>query len=191
MQFLIWNCNVTPLNPEILVFRLSCKQDGSQWSLVEHLVQHVPGFLPWMLFKRPPLLAQCVDLVRLYYAAVQNLVYILWECSPDHCWKQRHTTDTLCPTCAAIRRYVHPASLRPTMRLRSNGWSCSTGVCTRWWSMVYPRVSVANSLDFSKHDSYCLQSHNRGCLDRSPEHHLITNDSDKWISNTATPSGIK
>ena len=39
-------------------------------------VQHVPGFLPLMLFRRPPLLAQCVDLdMRLYYAAVQNLVY--------------------------------------------------------------------------------------------------------------------
>ena len=39
-------------------------------------VQHVPGFLPWMLFRRPPLFAQCVDLdVSLYYAAVQNLVY--------------------------------------------------------------------------------------------------------------------
>ena len=34
----------------------------------------------------------------------------VWECSTDHCWKQRYTTDTLCPTIAAIRRYVHPAS---------------------------------------------------------------------------------
>ena len=33
-------------------------------------------FFPWILFGRPPLLAQCVDPdVRLYYAAVQNLVY--------------------------------------------------------------------------------------------------------------------
>ena len=39
-------------------------------------LQHVPGFLPWMLFRRPPLLAQCVDLdMRLYYVAVHNLVY--------------------------------------------------------------------------------------------------------------------
>ena len=45
----------------------------------------------------------------------------MWECFTDHCWKQRHTTDTLCPTCAAIRRYVHPVSRRPTMRPRSNG----------------------------------------------------------------------
>ena len=51
----------------------------------------------------------------------------VWECSTDYCWKQRHTIDTLCPTCA-IRRYVHPASRRPTIRPRSNGWSCTTGV---------------------------------------------------------------
>ena len=37
----------------------------------------------------------------------------VWECSTDHCSKQRHTTDT---TCAAIR----PASRRPTVRPRSN-----------------------------------------------------------------------
>ena len=48
----------------------------------------------------------------------------VWECCTDHCWKQRHT-NTLCPTCAAIRRYVHSVSYRPTMRPRSNGWRCS------------------------------------------------------------------
>ena len=37
-------------------------------------------------------------------------------CSTDHCWKQRHTTDTLCPTCAAIHWYTQPASRRPTVR---------------------------------------------------------------------------
>ena len=38
--------------------------------------QHVPRFLPWMLFRQPLLLAQCINLdVHLYYLAVQNLVY--------------------------------------------------------------------------------------------------------------------
>ena len=38
-------------------------------------MQHVSGFLPWMLFGQPSLLAQYVDLdVHLYYAAIQNLV---------------------------------------------------------------------------------------------------------------------
>ena len=40
------------------------------------LSAHVSGFLPWMLFRRSPLLAHCVDFdVHLYYPALQNLVY--------------------------------------------------------------------------------------------------------------------
>ena len=62
----------------------------------------------------------------------------VWEYSTDHCWKQRHTTNTLCPTCAAIRQYVHPASRRPTMQPCSNGWNCSKRVCTRQRGMVVP-----------------------------------------------------
>ena len=27
----------------------------------------------------------------------------VWECSTDHCWKQRHTTDTFFPICSVIR----------------------------------------------------------------------------------------
>ena len=47
-----------------------------------------------MLFRRPPLLTQCVDLdVGLYYAAVQNLVYRSGNFPQT-------TADTLCPTCA-------------------------------------------------------------------------------------------
>ena len=43
--------------------------------MVKQLVQYVHGFLLWMLFGRSPLPPQCVDLdVRLYYAAIQNLV---------------------------------------------------------------------------------------------------------------------
>ena len=53
---------------------------------------------------------------------------LVWKCSTDHCWKQRHTTDILCPACAAICQYVNPASHRPTMRPCSNGWIATTGV---------------------------------------------------------------
>lgn len=50
--------------------------DSSQWSLVTQQVQHVTEFRPWMMFGRPPLLAQCVDRdVRLYYVDVLSLVY--------------------------------------------------------------------------------------------------------------------
>ena len=37
----------------------------------------MPGFLPWMLFRQPPLLTKFIDLdMLLYYMAVQNLVYM-------------------------------------------------------------------------------------------------------------------
>ena len=38
-------------------------------------MHYVSAFLPWMLFWRPYLLAEFDFDVRLYYAAVQNLVY--------------------------------------------------------------------------------------------------------------------
>ena len=44
----------------------------------------------------------------------------------------------------------------------------------RTW--LYSRVNVANTLNLSKHHSYCLQSQNRGRKDRSPERHLIADD---------------
>ena len=45
--------------------------------IVTQEMQHVPELLPFMLFGRPSLLAQCVNVdVRLCYAAVQNLVYL-------------------------------------------------------------------------------------------------------------------
>ena len=63
-------------SPEAHVIWVLLQADGSQWSLVTQQVQHVYGFLPWMLFGRPPLLPQYLDLeLRLYYPAVQNLIY--------------------------------------------------------------------------------------------------------------------
>ena len=57
----------------------------------------MPGFLPWMLLRRPPLLAQCFDLhVHLYYTAVQNLVYGCGNVPQDIA----ESTDTLPVHCA-------------------------------------------------------------------------------------------
>ena len=50
----------------------------------------------------------------------------VWEYSTDHCWKQRHTTDTW----ATIRRYVHPAFRSPTMWPHSNRERASRGILT-------------------------------------------------------------
>ena len=101
---------------------------SSQWSLVTQQLQHVPWFLPWMPFGRPSLLAQWLDLnVRLVLRGRPEPGLQVWECYMGHCWKKRYTTDTLCPICAAIPRYVHPASRSLTMRPRSNGGFATTG----------------------------------------------------------------
>ena len=109
------------------------------------------------------------------------------ECSTNHCWKQWHTTDTLCPTCAAIHRYVHPASRKPKnvtlfkwLKLfNGNTYSSAMHGCTLEWQL--------QKLFTFQSTSYCLQSQNRGHKDRPPERHLIANDHDKWITNTTIP----
>ena len=59
--------------PEVDLIRVLLQADGFQWSWWQ---QHMPRFLPWMLFGQPLLLEQCIDLhVHLSYVAVQNLVY--------------------------------------------------------------------------------------------------------------------
>ena len=80
-----------------------------------------------------------------------QLALLVWECSKDHCWKQRYTADTLCTTCAAIRRYVHPATLRPTMRPRSNGRIAKTGA--RYLGQSIAGWHSAPSLQFGCEDT--------------------------------------
>ena len=77
----------------------------------------------------PLLLTQNVDPdVCLYYAAIQNLVFGYGNVPQTTAENSDTPPDILCPTCAAICRYVHPASHRPTIRSCSNGWSCSVRV---------------------------------------------------------------
>ena len=155
-----------------------------QWSLV---TQHVPGFLPWMLFGWPLLLAQYLNLdVHLSYVAIQNLVY--------KCGNVPQTTAESGNTPPIHHAQYMQQSINMSIQLPS-GLQCDPvqkaevvqekyiligGTC------MYPSVNVANILHFSKHHSYCLQSQNRGHKDRSPERHLITDDHDKWITNTTT-----
>ena len=142
---------------------------------------------PWILFGRPPLLAQCVDLdVRMYYAAVQNLVY--------GCGNVPQTTaessDTPSIHCALYMQQSIdmsmelPAGLQcdpiQTAEVVEQGYALVSGA----W--LYPRVNVAHTVHPSKHHSYCLLSQNRGRKDRLPECHLIADDRDKLITNTTT-----
>ena len=64
-----------------------------------------------------------------------------------------HCPDKLCPICAAIRRYVHPAYRRSRMRHRSNDWSYSLGTRTRRWGMAVPTVNVESTVHLWKHHS--------------------------------------
>ena len=72
-----------------------------------------------MLLELPPLLAQCVDLdVRLYYPAVQNLIYACWNVPQT----TAESSDTLPIHCAQhVNQSVDmsirpPAGLRPTLQ---------------------------------------------------------------------------
>ena len=88
-------------------------------SLVTQQMQHVPGCCLGGHY--------CLHNVSILMCSRPEPGLRVWECSTDHYLKLQHTTNTLCPTCAAIHRYVHPASRGPTMRFNV---CSSTGVCT-------------------------------------------------------------
>ena len=143
-------------------------------------VQHVPGFLPWMLFGRPPLLAQCVNLdVRLYYAAVQNLVY--------GCENVRQTTaessDTPPVHCDQHVQQSVDTSIQLPTGLKYDPVQMTDVVQQEFLlvggACLFLRVNLVNTVHLSKHHSYCLQSQNRELKDRTPERHLIADDRDK------------
>ena len=50
-----------------------------------------------------------------------------------------------------------------------------------------PRVNVANTFHLSKNHSYCMQRQNSERKNRSPEHHLIADCCDRWMTNSTTP----
>ena len=118
---------------------------------------------------------------------VGNLVYWLGNVPQTTTESNEIPPITFCTTCAAIRRYVHPASRRPTMRPRSNGWSCSTGVRTRRRGKL---------VLYSKYCKYCSplkapyllpvesQQVAQKYSSRAPSDAY---DRDKLITNTSTP----
>ena len=138
------------------------------------------GFVPWMLFRWSPLLAQCTDFdVHLYYVTIQNVVY--------GCENVPQTTAESSDT-PPIHCVQHvQESVNMSIQLPA-GLQCDpiqlTEVVQQEYVLVkgawlYPTVNVANAGQLSKHHSYCLQSQNRGCKDRPPECHLIADDHDK------------
>ena len=131
-------------------------------SLVTQQVQHVPGFLPWTLLGRPPLLTQCVDLdVHLYYTAVQSLTY---DCEnvPQ---TTAESSDTLPLHCAQHVQQSVDMSIQLPSGLKCDPLQMAEVVQQECVLLgggwLYPRVNVENTVHLSKHHSYCLQSQNR------------------------------
>ena len=92
----------------------------------------------------------------------------VWECFTDHCWKQRHTTDTLCPTCS------NP-SMCMFIRLPA-GLQCNSSKLEHVGLLVGGQTLFTSQ----KQKSYCLQKKNSGRKDRPHVRHLITDDRDVW-----------
>ena len=113
----------------------------------------------------------------------------LWvrECSTDHCWK----SDTPPIHCAKHVQQSINMSIQLPIDLQCDTIQMAEVVQQEYvlisGAWLYPIVNVANTVHLSKHHNYCLQSQNRGHKDRPPEHHLIANDRDKWITNATTP----
>ena len=99
-------------------------------------------------------------------------------CRPEWCGNDPPTTtensDTPPIHCAAICRYVHPASRRLKMRPdeMSEVVQQEYVVLLIGGAWLYPRVNVANTVYLSNHHSYCLHIQIRG-------RHLIADLRDK------------
>ena len=146
--------------------------------------RHGSEFLPWILFGRPLLLAQCVDLdVRLYYVVVQNLVY--------GCGNVPQVTTERSDTPSILLQQSVDRSTQVSAGLQCDPIQMAEVVQQEYvlvgGSRLYLRVNVGNSVHLSTHLSYCLQSQRRGRKDRPPERHMIADDRHKWITNTTTP----
>ena len=120
-----------------------------------------PDFLPGNS-GGPPLLAQCVNLVRLYYATVQNLIYG-YENVPQITAESIDTPPIHCVQ--QVQQYVEMSIQLPqTYIVTALKWlklfNRSTYLSAR--HILYSRVNVVNTVHLSKRHSYCLQCQNKG-----------------------------
>ena len=112
-------------------------------------------FLPWMLFRRPPLLAHCFDFdVHLYCAAVQNPVY--------GCGNVPQTTaegrDTPPKHCAQHVQQSVDMSMQLPSGLQRDPVQIAEVVQQEYvlfgGAWLYPRVNVVNTVHLLKHHCY-------------------------------------
>ena len=118
-----------------------------------------------MLFGRPLLVAQCVDLdVRMYYVTVQNLVYVCRSSDKTPIHSTQHVQHS-------IEMSIQVPTGLPEIVQQEYALFGGSG--------LYPRVNVVNTVHLSKLHSYYLQRRKRVRKDRSPVYHLIADDPDK------------
>ena len=146
-------------------------------------VQHVPGFSPGYCSgshrrSHNASILTCACTTRSSRTWSRE-----WECSTNHYWEQRLSSDTLFPTCAAVCLYIHSASLRPTMRPCSNGWRCSTG-----YTLVGEDGCILELMLktlFTSQSTTVTPSRVKTMGAKTGL--LIAYDNDKWITKITTP----
>ena len=112
----------------------------------------------------------------------------LWECSTDHCWKKRHTTDTLyrytdnvCSNPSiCTSNFPQAYSATPFKWLKLFSWSTpmysSAGHgCTLEWMLQTLFTSYSTRVTVSR-------VKNEGAKTGLIESHLIADNRDKWIT---------
>ena len=157
--------------PKANVIWVLLQAGGSQWSFVTQQMQHVPLFLPWMLFGWPLLLAQWVNLdMRLYYMTIQNLVHGCGKVLQITA-EGSYTPRIHCAQHVQQSSFLLAYNIFKWLKLFNSTYSSAGHHCTLEWML--------QTLFTSKHHCYYLQSQNRGQKDRPPECHLVANDRDK------------
>ena len=137
--------------------------DSSQWSLMTQQVQHVPGYLPWMLFGRPPLLAQCVDFacvcdmcpsgtwstgVEIFHRPLLKVATHYRHIMPNMC-----SNLSICPSSFPTSLQCDPFQMAEVVQQEY------VLVGGAWFN---PRVNVGNTVHLSNHHSYACRVKREG-----------------------------
>ena len=85
--------------PEAHVIWVLLQADDSHWYSVTQQVQHVPGFLPWMPFRRPPMVARTTRPSRTWSTGVGMFHRPLLEAATYHRYIVTNTCSnrSICP----------------------------------------------------------------------------------------------
>ena len=106
----------------------------------------------------------------------------VWECSTDNCWKQQHTTDTMCPTCAAS---IWPSSFPQACN------ATPLKLLKLFNRITYSSAGDGCTLEGMLQTLFTSQSTTATICRVKTEGAkiglLIADDREKWKTNTSTP----